>query len=506
MMESQLKEELFNDEYSEEQEQEGVVRFVQPIDALPENEKIFKDYGTEFQESLMRVLLHDREWALEASELMNPNMFESRHVQFVGELYWKFFKKYRAFPTMSIFVNDIVKQELKGMDDSLRNSVTNLLIKCSKKPEKSEAEYIKDKMEKFCRNRNIKNALVEAVSLVKEEKYDAIIGLLNKAVSQSSSGGKGHDFHSEREARWLGIERNPIPTGIQLLDDETLQGGLSAGELGVVVAATGVGKSHFLVHVGAEAILAGYNVLHYTFELNEYAIGRRYDSHMTEIPSNEILQRTGEVRRFYKEKNLNEIGNLFIKEFGTGTASVITLKAHIDKLGAFGFYPDLIVIDYADIMKSTNSATSFQGTRFEQKSIYEELRALSKEVKAPIWTASQANREGAAADYLTSEHMGEAYGKAQISDVVIGLTRKVEDKISGRGNLFIAKNRINSDGYGIQVNVCTATSTFRQSNSAIMSPGDIKQGNKETRAKLSKELMESLESKFSKIDEGLNNL
>jgi HD-GYP domain-containing protein (c-di-GMP phosphodiesterase class II) len=190
---------------------------IKPVEAIPENEKIFKDYGTEFQEGLMCVLLHDREYALEASEIMHPNMFEARHVNFIGELYWKFFKKYQAFPTMSIFINDIVKQELKGMDDSLRNNVTNFLIKCSKKPEKADAEYLKEKMEKFCRNRNIKNALVEAVSLVKDEKYDAIISLLNKAVAQSSTSSKGHDFHLEREARWLGIERSPVPTGIKLL-------------------------------------------------------------------------------------------------------------------------------------------------------------------------------------------------------------------------------------------------------------------------------------------------
>ena len=48
-----------------------------------------------------------------------------------------------------------------------------------------------------------------------------------------------------------------------------LAGGLGRGEIGVVTANTGVGKSHFLVQMGANAMRCGKNVLHYTFELSE---------------------------------------------------------------------------------------------------------------------------------------------------------------------------------------------------------------------------------------------
>ena len=101
---------------------------------------------------------------------------------------------------------------------------------------------------------------------------------------------------------------------------------LGRGELGVVVAPTGVGKSHFLVQMGAEALRAGKNVVHYTFELSETAVGLRYDSNLCEISSSDVIDRKEEVLEYYKQ---NSLGRLIIKEYPTGTPSVQTIRNHI---------------------------------------------------------------------------------------------------------------------------------------------------------------------------------
>ena len=132
------------------------------------------------------------------------------------------------------------------------------------------------------------------------------------------------------------------------------------------------------------------------------------------------------------------MGRLIIKEYPTGSATVMTIRNHIEKLLLKSFVPSLIIIDYADIMRSSRR---FDSLRHELKLIYEELRNLSMDMNVPIWTASQSNREGANATVVGLENMAEAYGKAMVADVVLSLSRKPMEKASGVGRLFIAKNR-----------------------------------------------------------------
>jgi len=214
-------------------------------------------------------------------------------------------------------------------------------------------------------------------------------------------------------------------------------------------------NSHFLVNVGAHALKMGKNIIHYTFELSETAVGRRYDSYLCDIDSNEIIKNKDDVLKKYEDM---ELGKLIIKEYPTGSASVITLKNHLDRLLLRGFVPGMIVIDYADIMRSTRK---YDALRHELKLVYEELRNLASERNIPIWTASQANRDSAKSDVVELENMSEAYGKAMVADVVLSLSRKSHEKAGGYGRLFVAKNRAGRDGLLWPVHIDTARSKIR---------------------------------------------
>ena len=214
-------------------------------------------------------------------------------------------------------------------------------------------------------------------------------------------------------------------------------------------------NSHFLVGLGAEALKVGKNVVHYTFELTETAVGIRYDSYFTKIPSNEIQDSKEEVLSKYKEM---ELGKLIIKEYPTGGATVNTIRNHIEKLLLRGFVPNLIVIDYADIMRSTRE---YDALRLELKLIYEELRNLAMEKGLPIWTASQANREASNSEVVGLESMSESYGKAMVADVILSLSRKPTEKATGAGRLFVAKNRAGRDGILFPVHIDTARSIIK---------------------------------------------
>jgi replicative DNA helicase len=197
----------------------------------------------------------------------------------------------------------------------------------------------------------------------------------------------------------------------------------------------------------------GKNVLHYTFELTEQAVGLRYDANLCSISASDVIDEKEAVLDFY-EKN-DELGRLIIKEYPTGSASVITIKNHIEKLSLRNFKPSVIIVDYADIMRSTRS---YDSLRHELKLIYEELRNLAMELSVPVWTASQANRDSANSDIVGLENMSEAYGKAMVADFVVSLSRKATEKASGSGRLFIAKNRAGKDGIVFPIHIDTALS------------------------------------------------
>jgi len=209
--------------------------------------------------------------------------------------------------------------------------------------------------------------------------------------------------------------------------------------------------------MGANAMKNGKNVLHYTFELTEQAVGIRYDSNLCNIPSSDVVDNKQRVIDFYKENDA-DLGRLIIKEYPTGAASVTTIRNHIEKLALRNFKPSVVIIDYADIMRSTRQ---YDSLRHELKLIYEELRNLAMELRVPVWTASQANRDSANSDIVGLENMSEAYGKAMVADLVVSLSRKATEKATGLGRIFIAKNRAGKDGILFPIHIDTARSSIK---------------------------------------------
>jgi len=413
----------------------------------------FAQYGKQFQETIFHGLVTDPVWAAQMAEVMSHHYFELKYLEFLTEKYFTYFQKYKCFPTMGLLIQ-IVKDELTESGDViLRDQVVEFLHRLKTSPNVSDIKYVKDKSLDFCKRQAFKEALEKSVELISTDKFESVVDLMKEAVAIGMPHSVGHDFFADADARFIKINRNVCPTGLKRIDaKDILQGGLGRGELGVVTANTGVGKSHFLVALGANALRAGKNVLHYTFELTEHAVGLRYDSNLCEIASNEVQDNKDFVMGKYEDA---EMGRLIIKEYPTGSASVVTIKNHIEKLAMKNFKPSIIMIDYADVMRSTRS---YDSLRHELKLIYEELRNLAMEMNIPVWTASQANRDSAKSDIVGLENMSEAYGKAMVADVVLSLSRKPMEKSTNEGRLFVAKNRAGRDGLVFPIHIDTSQS------------------------------------------------
>lgn len=450
----------------------------------------FKQYGKHFQERIFQGLLTDRNWATQMTEIMTPSYFELKYLQYLTQRYFDYYQKYKEFPTLNLLVT-IIRDDLKeGKDTVLRDQIVDYLQRIRVNPDMGDVQYVKDKTLDFCKKQAMKEALEKAVELIATDNLDSVMDLMKNALSAGTPSSVGHDFFEDAEARFIRTRRVTCPTGLHQIDaQDILNGGLGRGEIGVIIANTGVGKSHFLVQMGAEALRVGKNVVHYTFELSETAVGLRYDSNLCGIPSGDVIDRKEEVINFYKE---NQLGRLIIKEYPTGTASVQTIRNHIEKLLLKSFVPSLIVIDYADIMKSSRK---FDSLRHELKLVYEELRNLSMELNVPIWTASQANRDASNSEIVGLENMSEAYGKAMVADVVLSISRKPNEKATGAGRIFVAKNRAGRDGVIFPMRIDTSMSRFELIDANHMSLDDVIKSDGTSMKKLLKEKWEEINGK-----------
>jgi len=437
---------------------------------VPDQKNMFSHYGKSFQEKIFQGLLTDKIWGAQMIEVMNPDYFDIKYLHYLTDKYFSYYNKYKCFPTNQLLIS-IIKDDLKeGNDVILKQQIIEFLTRIKSNPYPGDIKYVKDKALDFCKRQAFKFALEKAVEMVSSDNFESVVDLMKDAVSIGMPNTTGHDFFEDLEARFVLVDRNVVATGLNVLDDkEVLNGGLGKGEIGVIMANSGVGKSHWLVAMGAEAVKRKKNVLHYTFELSEHIVGIRYDSHLCDISSTNVKDNKKEVIDHY-EKNKDNYGKLIIKEYPTGGASILTLRNHIEKLALKSFRPDVIIVDYADIMRSSKT---YDSLRHELKLIYEELRNMAMEMAIPIWTASQANRSSATAEIVGLENVGESYGKIQVADVVLSLSRKAEEKAQGSARLFVAKNRAGKDGIIFPIHIDTSKSKFVILESTYLTPNEI---------------------------------
>ena len=367
----------------------------------------FRSFGPNFQNCVLQAALIDRDFFEKIFETLKEEYFTSEAHKSIWLEIRKLFNKYNAAPTY-----DTLKSEISQYPEGeLKESAINVLLDIETKVNRQEIEYAKDKSIEFCKNQSMKAAILKSVELLQEGKFEEIQKTIEDSLKISTEQDMGHDYFESFKTRQEIHSRITVPTGFPLLDaNEVLDGGLAHGELGAVMAPTGGGKSFFLVNLGFGALAAGKNVIHYTFELSETHVGNRYDSRITGVPTKELRTRMVEA-----ENKLARFmgGQLFIKEYPPKVATINTIKFHMGRLLSNGFDPDLIIIDYGDLMRSRRG---YDQKRFELESIFEDLRALAMEMKLPIWTATQSNREGFNDDVITIDKVGEAINKAMVVD------------------------------------------------------------------------------------------
>lgn len=396
----------------------------------------FSRYGKSFQEGLIQLIYEDRPFGDQILEVFDIQFLELEYLRVFVDKIISYRNKYSTHPSAEAIIT-ILRTDLDNEDEVVRKQVREYFARITKK-ELTDKEYIKEQSLDFCRKQNLKEAMMKSVGLLQTCSFDEISNVINNSLKLGSDNNFGYDYLVDFEKRFIPKYRHPITTGWKDIDAIT-GGGIGIGELGVVIAPTGAGKTFALVHLGAQALKEDKTVVHYTLELQDTVVASRYDACLTGYPLGELANFKDEI--YEKVKNIN--GKLIIKEYPTKSASSATIKTHLTKLLKRGIKPDMIIVDYGDLLRPV---VIRKEKRNELESTYEELRAIAMEFECPVFTASQTNRSGLNAEVITMEQISEAFNKCFVADFIFSISRTIEDKQNNQGKIFIAKNRNGPDG------------------------------------------------------------
>ena len=397
----------------------------------------FQRFGKTFQENLCHLMLQDRTFCDQICEVLDVEYLQYEHLKVFTNMLIEYRLKYRQHPSYEIMATNITSG-LDSYTGALQKQIRQFYAKVINSHEIDGSDFIKEHAIDFCRKQVLKKAMIQSVKLLKSSSFEEIATVIEDAMKLGTNVDFGHDYHMDIDDRFRLKSRNPVTTGWQRVD-EICQGGLGKSELGVAIAPTGAGKSMLMVHLGATALKEGKTVIYYTLELADTVVGQRFDSCITWIKLNDLLR-----NKFNIVEQVKDIkGHLIIKEYPTKSASTQTLKSHIERLKKRGTNPDMIIVDYADLLRPVKSHGE---KRHDLESIYEDLRNIAQTYECPVWTCSQTNRGGLNAEVITMESISEAFNKCFVADFIFSLSRTAQDKQSNTGRFFIAKNRNGPDG------------------------------------------------------------
>ena len=406
------------------------------------------EYGYGFQVKVLAAMFTDRLFLQQIADIIQSDYFESDANSWLLDVILTHFREYKCPPS-----KDVLKVKVTEIDnDILKTAILEQLKEVFRFMESDDLTFVKDEILKFCKNQEIKRAIMDSVNLLKMGNYDEIKSKIDGAMKAGADTNIGLEYKANISARYAEASRHTITTGWDVIDD-LMDGGLAPGELGVVMAPAGIGKSWLLINIGANAVKAGKTVIHYTLELNENYVGQRYDSVLTGINAQTLKHHQDTVEE--RMKTLS--GNLIVKYFPTKSVGVMGLKAHLEKTIMLGNTPALVIVDYGDLLKINVKKDKHEAL----EELYEELRGMAGEYDIPVWTASQAGRSALEEDIIEADKIASSYGKVMVADFLVSLSRKVEDKMSGTGRGHVIKNRFGPDGITLPCKINTNNGQFQ---------------------------------------------
>ena len=404
--------------------------------------------------SILKHLIFDEEYLRRVLPFLKEEYFTDKTDKVIFHEITSFTESYNNTPTVEAL--RLAVQERRNLtDEEVEKCQTYIREIESSSRERSEIQWLVDKTEKFCQEKAIYNAVLGSISILdgKDKQHDKgqIPKILSDALAISFDTSVGHDYLENSDERYEFYHKHEerIPFDLEYFNKIT-KGGLPNKTLNIALAGTGVGKSLFMCHVAAGAMVQGKNVLYITMEMAEEKIAERIDANLLNTTLDDLVELPKEVydKRVAKLKN-KVTGKLIIKEYPTASASVTHFRALLNELNLKkSFRPHIIFIDYLNICCSSRiKAGSNVNSYTYVKAIAEELRGLAVEFGVPIVSATQTTRSGFTSSDPGLEDTSESFGLPATADMMFALISSEELEELGQLMVKQLKNRYNDPSH-----------------------------------------------------------
>jgi len=403
--------------------------------------KNFEYLGSTFQLQLLNQIIVDKDFSRSIIDVMEPNYFENKYFKLIIQMIKEYYSKYEHTPTFDT-LEQITKSELQ---QPLAVKIVIDTLNKVKETNIEGAEFVQEKSMKFCKQQELQKVMTKAQKIIDAgefESYDTLEEMVSKAL-QVGEHDKGTEsvFHNLDEVLDEDY-RHPIPMGIPGID-RLLKGGLAKGEIGVVLAPTGVGKSTLLTKISNHAFNLGYNVLQIFFEDNPKIIQRKHITLWTKIHPDELSLRKEEVMEKVKLVKETMTNQLILKKLPSDTMTMMQIKNQIRKMMSEGTKIDMVLLDYIDcVVPDKNLGDEWKS----EGSVMRGFEAMCHELDIVGWTATQGNRSSISSDVVTTDQMGGSIKKAQVGHVIISVAKSLQQREMKLATIAITKSRIGDDG------------------------------------------------------------
>ena len=399
--------------------------------------------GYKFQTELINQILHpaNKKFADRIIDIVHTNYFDNEYFRLIIATIKDYYEQFEKIPAWDT-LETILKVEIK---EKITQEYVFEITKEIRDLDVEDWEYVQREALNFCRQQELKKANDKISKIIDQGqfgRYEECAEIMKEALAVGSEKDDGTSITEGWDAVLEEDFRHPVPTGISGIDNLT-DGGLSRGELGVVLAPYGVGKTTILTKIANTAYNVGVNVLQIVFEDKEDVIKRKHAACWSGIELNQLSEDKETILKVIKDRTQGKENDLIIRKFPSEGITVNHIKSYIRHLISIGFKPDLVVLDYIDCLESTrkyNDEWSGEGN------VMRGFESMLAEYNIVGWTAVQGNRSSVSAEVVTGDQMGGSIKKAQIGHFIMSVARTLPQKESNRATIAVLKSRFGKDG------------------------------------------------------------
>ena len=404
-------------------------------------DKNFEYLGNEFQLQLLNQIIVDKDFAHSIIGVLEPSYFENKYFKLIVQMVKEYYQKFEHSPSFDT-LTQVTKSEIA---QELLLKITLDTISDIKNVEDSGSLFVQEKALKFCKQQELQKVMDKAKKIIDHgefENYDTLEEMVREALQVGNVDRGTGEVFEDLDDVLAEDYRHPIPMGIPGIDN-LLKGGLAKGEIGVILAPTGVGKSTLTTKIANNAFNLGFNVLQIFFEDNKKVIQRKHFTCWTGIAPDDLSNHKDVVFKKIEEIKETMTNKLILKKLPSDTMTMGQIKNQIRKMIADGTKIDMIILDYIDCVTPEKA---LEDEWKSEGSVMRAFEAMCHELDIVGWTATQGNRSSISSDVVTTDQMGGSIKKAQVGHVIITVAKSLQQKELNLATIAITKSRIGKDG------------------------------------------------------------